>query len=99
MDIDAFDLLVRHTYALEGDGILIFRMADMLERHVLQVRGSGAGVPNTRAKAQQIVRADFGHELQPQQDARVAQLIAEQLAKVEPSFGYFETLCRAQAAG
>jgi hypothetical protein len=46
--------------------------------------------PNTRAVATAIVDAKFGADLQAAKDAKVAQLIAEQLKKVEPSFVYFE---------
>jgi hypothetical protein len=86
-------VFVRHTYTLEGDGVLVFWVIDLvveLRQHVQAVRQGGAMTPNTRAVATAIVDAKFGADLQAAKDAKVAQLIAEQLKKVEPSFVYFE---------
>lgn len=93
MSIDVFDMFTRHTYTLEGDGLLIFKVADILEEltaHVQMVRQGGAGVPNTRSVAKDMISEEFGNELQAAQDTRVRQLIEEQLEKVECSFMYYE---------
>jgi len=91
--VDAIDLFVRTTYDLEADTVLTFKVYDKLQalvQHVALVRGGGAAVPNTRAVASRIIDNNFQHALQAAKDQRVAQLIDEQLAKVEPCFVYFE---------
>lgn len=92
METDAFEAFVRATYVLEGDRVLCLETADTLQSltaHVAMVRAGGAGTPNTRAVAREIVERHFGHELQLNKDNRVTELVDEQLAKVERSFNYF----------
>jgi hypothetical protein len=91
--MDVYRPFVEATYVLEGDGVLVFALADILDKlavHVAMVRGGGAGTPNTRALAKAVVAANFGGELAVAQDVRVEALIAESLRKVERSLVYFE---------
>jgi hypothetical protein len=91
--MDVYRPFVEATYVLEGDGVLVSALADILDKlaiHVALVRGGGAGTPNTRALAKAVVAANFGAELDVAQDVRVAALIAESLRKVERSLVYFE---------
>ena len=46
---------------------------------------------HTRVVAQQLVATNFPHLLAAAATARVDQLLAEQVAKVEPAFAYFES--------
>jgi len=91
--VDTIDPFVRATYDLEADKVLTFKVYDKLQalvEHVALVRGGGAAVPNTRAVATRLIDLNFPHDLQAAKDLRVAQVIGESLAKVEPCFVYFE---------
>ena len=93
MNGDAFLQFVQSTFLLEGDGVLCFEVTDTIERltkHVATVRAGGAGTPETRKVAREIIAAERPHVPQNIQDNDVNMLIGEQLAKVEPSFKYFE---------
>jgi hypothetical protein len=93
MSRDAFHLIVRITYILEGDGLMIFLVYDYmveLQVHVNAVRQGGAATPNTRAVARAIVDQQFPHALDAVKAQRVQALVQEQLGKVETSFVYFE---------
>ena len=93
INMDALLPFVNATFFLEGDGVLCFAVTDKLEEldlHVTAVRAGRHGVPNTLAVARDIVRTQRGHLLQAAQDQDVAALVAEQLAKVEPSFVFYE---------
>ena len=96
MLVDAIEPFVQATYALEADTVLTFKVHDQLatlQQHVALVReGGAAGVacPNTRAVATRLIDLHFPHALQPLKDQRIAQLIEEQLLKIEPCFTYFE---------
>jgi len=93
MSHDAFHLLVRRTYDLEGDGLLILHVYDYLmelQAHFEALRQGGAATPNTRAVAGAIVDVQFPHALAAAKLQRATALVQEQLDKVEPSILYFE---------
>ena len=93
MLVDAFDPFVCATYDLEADEVLTFKVHDKIQvlvQHVALIRGDDAACPNTRAVAKRLIDLNFPHQLQAVKDQRVTQLIAEQRAKVEPCFTYFE---------
>jgi hypothetical protein len=93
MSVDAFEKVVQDTYILEGDGVLSFRVFDMimgLQAHVVAVRQGGGSTPNTRAVAAAIVEVQYPHLLAAAKAQRTVALVQEQLDKVERSFVYFE---------
>ena len=70
----------------------MFRTYDALMEiveHIAVVRQGGTGCPNTRAVARLIIDQGYPAMLAPAKEVKVNALIDEQLAKVEPVFGYF----------
>jgi hypothetical protein len=91
VNLDAKKIFVEKTYTLEGDGILVFLVADDIHELTAHVAACRAGVlPNTRALARELFTAGFPHLLQAQQDRKVEALVREQLKNVEPCFECFD---------
>jgi hypothetical protein len=90
---DVFDMFISKTYTWEGDEtILVFRIhSDVHEliEHVALCRATTKLV-HTKAIASTIVTLDFPRLLAAAAQTKVDELVAEQLAKVEPAFLYFD---------
>ena len=94
VNLDAKKIFVEKTYILEGDGILVFRVADDIHELKAHVAACRAGVlPNTRALARELFTAGFPHLLQAQQDRKLEALVREQLTNIEPCFECSDAKC------